>query len=669
MVEPKRMVNDTTDCWAVVILAAGYGSRLHKDIVDDTSEQFKKLLGEPKGLLPVGGVPLLDHWVRMFQQDCADLIGPVLLVTNERFYPRFRKWGMQRGVGENHVLSDGTTDNENRLGAVKDLQFILDRRRDVIGDRHVLVVAADTLFFHDFNLRHFLLEVPVNADGSVVYYDGGANCDTRKRGIIEVNRDGRILALLEKPLPSETTSRKCCPAFYAYRQSALRRIDDFVKENEALGRDAVDAPGKLLAYLVTRTYIHASEVMGRFDIGSLGEYRNTLDHFAVLLDQRLNTLTDIDQVTRRCYARAALMGNPSDGFGGKTLAMTVSNFYAEVTVRLAKHVTFVSHPEHDANAWDDLVNFLEHSEEKGYYGGVRLLKAATKKFAALCRQSGQSHILVGRSFQMSYDTTIPRMVGLAGSSAIVCAALQALLGFYALKWTDLGLKIEEVPQIVLDVEKEELGISAGLQDRVVQIYGGLVYMDFGTDIMKAHGFGRYESLSNVTLPPLYLCYNTQVGGDSGKVHSPVKERWLNGDAVIIDGMKSLGALTDEGVKCLKEQDYAGFGALMEKNFALRRSMYTDEVVGARNLEMIARAKEKGLVGKFTGSGGAIVCMKQCAPFELSPEEEEGMKSVFNQNNFEFLRLYLQEGRDDEASFRRSPTENVRRLSGKVLQVD
>lgn len=226
--------------------------------------------------------------------------------------------------------------------------------------------------------------------------------------------------------------------------------------------------------------------------------------------------------------------------------------------------------------------------------------------------------------------------------------MKALLKFYALEWDDLGLKIEEVPQVLLDVEKEELGISAGLQDRVIQTYGGLVHMDFDVDLLRRYGFGKYQPLPNVKLPPLYMCYNTRVGGDSGKVHSPIKERWLNGDLEVVNGMKELAALTDEGLTCLRKEDYSGFGVLMEKNFALRRSMYTDRVIGERNLEMIALAKEKGFAGKFTGSGGAIVCVKRSAPFELNVTQEDEVKKSFQQMNFEFVRLFLHANANEES---------------------
>jgi hypothetical protein len=92
----------------------------------------------------------------------------------------------------------------------------------------------------------------------------------------------------------------------------------------------------------------------------------------------------------------------------------------------------------------------------------------------------------------------------------------------------------DFPQVILDIEKEELGIAAGLQDRVIQTYGGIVHMDFSA--MQTEAKGVYTPLDPSMLPELYLLYNTEEGGDSGKVHSTAKARWLNGDPVVIAGL-------------------------------------------------------------------------------------------------------------------------------------
>jgi glucuronokinase len=98
------------------------------------------------------------------------------------------------------------------------------------------------------------------------------------------------------------------------------------------------------------------------------------------------------------------------------------------------------------------------------------------------------------------------------------------------------------------------------------------------------------------------------GGESGKVHSSVRALWNEKDPNIVSGMKALGDLTDSAVECLKKPDIPGLAALMERNFALRRHMYGDDVVGKLNIQMADLASTFGLAAKFTGSGGALLCL-------------------------------------------------------------
>lgn len=244
--------------WAAVILAAGYGSRLQRDIEQDPSKQFEGLLGQPKALLPVGGVPLLDHWLRAFRE-ANGAVGPVIVVTNELFHRQFAEWAVSRGLGRSAVVNDGTTANANRLGACADLQLALSEKAELIGGRDILVVAGDTLFFQDFSLGAFLAALPPGRSG-VVTYEVGSDAETRKRGIVEVDSTFKVEKLLEKPEPSATASRSACPAFYAYRHACKPLIAAFLAEKASAPLEAKDAPGQLLAWLVGRTEVQAVPV-------------------------------------------------------------------------------------------------------------------------------------------------------------------------------------------------------------------------------------------------------------------------------------------------------------------------------------------------------------------------------------------------------------------------
>ena len=99
-----------------------------------------------------------------------------------------------------------------------------------------------------------------------------------------------------------------------------------------------------------------------------------------------------------------------------------------------------------------------------------------------------------------------------------------------------------------------------------------------------------------------------IGGESGKVHSTVRARWLERDPALLSGMKELGDLSDLAVMCLDSKNAPGLAGLMERNFEIRRALYTDCVVGATNIEMVALAASLGFSAKFTGSGGALLLL-------------------------------------------------------------
>src|SRR5687767_6169277 len=149
-------------------------------------------------------------------------------------------------------------------------------------------------------------------------------------------------------------------------------------------------------------------------------------------------------ITTHAYARAGLIGNPSDGYFGKTISFIIRNFKA--TVRLWESPHFEILPTHgDLSSFPSVREFLRDVKLHGYYGGMRLLKATLKKFHDHCRARGVD--LPDRSFTVSFETDIPRLVGLSGSSAIVVAMLRALMQFY-------GVEVPKpyLPTLALNVE-------------------------------------------------------------------------------------------------------------------------------------------------------------------------------------------------------------------------
>jgi len=269
------------------------------------------------------------------------------------------------------------------------------------------------------------------------------------------------------------------------------------------------------------------------------------------------------------------------------------------------------------------------SRREGYQGGMRLLQAACKRFLEYCVERGIA--LPKRNFTLSYETNVPRQVGLAGSSAIVTAVVRALMRFYALDETHVPVEI--LPNLVLSVEAE-LGINAGLQDRVVQAFEGLVYMDFDPTSFEAKGHGVYERLTasqlHAALPLLWLAYSGEPS-DSGAIHSDVKQRWRNGDSDAVDGMSSIAAVAAKAREAIRLGDASECRRLMAENFRLRRKLFGDAVLGATNLRLINIAEQNGAVAKFPGSGGAVVGT-------CDAEKLAAVRRAYEREGFVFVEL-------------------------------
>ena len=305
----------------------------------------------------------------------------------------------------------------------------------------------------------------------------------------------------------------------------------------------------------------------------------------------------MEVIKRRAYARAGLMGNPSDGYGGRTISVTIPDFFAEVVLYEWEDLEVIP-SQQDHGRFGSIQELARDVQLHGYYGGIRLVKATIKRFVDYCQGRHELH---DRNFSIRYETNIPRQVGLAGSSAIIVATLRALVDFYKL---EIPLQLQ--PSLVLSVETDELGIAAGLQDRVVQVYGGLVSMDFTEDVMQQQEglwCGQYETLDTTILPPLYIAYAGELGEPTEVVHNDLRSRFLQGDLELLEAMQQLASITEEALVCLANGNRERFGHLVDQNFSIRQSICQ---VHPDHLAMVEAARSTGATAKFAGSGGAIV---------------------------------------------------------------
>jgi len=309
-------------------------------------------------------------------------------------------------------------------------------------------------------------------------------------------------------------------------------------------------------------------------------------------------------IRQRAFARAGLLGNPSDGYQGRTISFLFRDFFAEVVLYDWEYLEILPSQE-DLGRFGSIHELVHDVGLHGYYGGVRLIKATIKRFADYCADQHARGVpgykLGHETFSIRYTSNIPRQVGLAGSSAIIVATLRALMEFF-------GVRIPRrvLPSLALSVERRELGIAAGLQDRVIQVYGGLVAMDFtpsATETVDGLVCGRYEELDPALLPPVYVAYTRDRSEPTEVLHLPLRARYEAGDPAVLAAMQKFAQLAAEGRDALQTGNHTLLSRLINQNFDTRRAICD---LTPAHVQMIEIARAAGASAKYCGSGGAIV---------------------------------------------------------------
>jgi len=234
-----------------IILAAGYATRLYP-----LTENF------PKPLLEINGKSILDHLLD--DLDTSEKITKYIVVSNHRYFEHFKNWRNNKTLkGEIVVLDDGSESNETRLGAVKDVQFAIEK--ESIND-DVVVIAGDNVL--DFSLCSFLDYFEEKKATCVMrYYEENIE-KLKKSGVVKVSCDGKVLNMEEKP--ASPKSNWCVPPFYVYAKRDVGMVKKGIDEG-----CGTDAPGSFIAWLCEQTTVYAMEMPGtRFDIGNLDSYEN-----------------------------------------------------------------------------------------------------------------------------------------------------------------------------------------------------------------------------------------------------------------------------------------------------------------------------------------------------------------------------------------------------------
>lgn len=227
-----------------LILAAGYATRLYP-----LTENF------PKPLLKVGDKTIID-WL-LDDMESSGVVDGFSLVTNHRFSEIFKN-NVREGVS---VVDDGTSTNETRLGAVRDIECAVESLKI---DDDLLVVAGDNLL--DFSLCKFISYAAEKSVSCIMRYFESDPKRLSKSAVVEVDEEDKVLSMQEKPLSPK--SNWCCPPFYFYTREDVKLIKRAIEEG-----CGVDAPGSLMAWISERRPVYAMQMPGnRYDIGNLESY-------------------------------------------------------------------------------------------------------------------------------------------------------------------------------------------------------------------------------------------------------------------------------------------------------------------------------------------------------------------------------------------------------------
>jgi len=230
-----------------LILAAGYATRLYP-----LTENF------PKPLLKVGEKTILDWLVDDIDE--AGLVDEYVVISNHKYAHHFDAWAKTKSQ-KITVVDDGTSSNETRLGAVKDIQFAIDVLQL---EDEMLVIAGDNVL--DFSLTNFVRYAKEKETSCIMRYFEPMEKKLTKCGVVLIDKNDRILDMEEKP--AQPKSNWCCPPFYFYTREDAKLIQKGIDSG-----CGTDAPGSYIAWLCTQTVVHAMEMPGsRYDIGNLESY-------------------------------------------------------------------------------------------------------------------------------------------------------------------------------------------------------------------------------------------------------------------------------------------------------------------------------------------------------------------------------------------------------------
>jgi galactokinase/mevalonate kinase-like predicted kinase len=285
--------------------------------------------------------------------------------------------------------------------------------------------------------------------------------------------------------------------------------------------------------------------------------------------------------------RAGIIGNPTDMYGGSVLSCSVG-MRARVTVTRTRGIV------------------LQTGEEECRIADRADLRPQDNRFD-LVRAILDYMRLPQLNCRVEYESEIPIRSGMSGSTALVVAILQALL-----TWQGEYPNRYQLAERARHIELNYLRVACGYQDAYMCTFGGLNYMDFrGKQFYRsaeAELFGTVEPLANYVQELPFVLGYTGVQHSSDEVHRPLRERWLEGEALVVKSYERITEIARHGKKAILQQNWPELGRLMNENHAIQRDLGGS---GESNEQLIQAAVAAGAPGAKlagAGSGGTIIAL-------------------------------------------------------------
>lgn len=348
--------------WCVVILAAGYGSRFVHDMNSVECTLPKVAIPNlAKALLPISGIPLLDYWYQRFRDiKIASSIKDVYILSNQRYYSQFVQYAITRDIPVGNIINDSKVASKDDQTELSDLLYALSERQVDLAGQNILVLPGDVVVDEQFDLSTLLSSASGGTECMLITHVPDILLTTFDKVLVS---DGLVTSLSHGMCGGD---RGGCSVLtlvpvYTIPSRALSSLVDLHRSGACLPQSHAD----LINWLISHQQVSYGHIdcARCFNIDTVSELHLATSYFDQLHATELSSLPST--VTYSCPARVGLMGNPSDGFNGKTLSFVLENFCASVNISASASdrpyaVELVPHPEFDRTCFHSLDNL--HAE-------------------------------------------------------------------------------------------------------------------------------------------------------------------------------------------------------------------------------------------------------------------------------------------------------------------